>query len=91
MKIINTFIAVAAFTTAVAVSPALSQEMKTYEVDSWPAGITSVPCDAWMRKPDGSWQQIVPIKNGNNIINAFSPLANTDSARMLDARCRGKH
>jgi hypothetical protein len=84
----------AAFVFALIAEPAFAQTpdpAPAYTVNGWPAGLANVPCDAFKKKPDGSWAQTgtIIVQPGNTRMNGNTFAAGRES-RMLDQRCGGQ-
>jgi UDP-N-acetyl-D-mannosaminuronate dehydrogenase len=77
--------------------PAAAQEAadddEIYGVDSWPAGLKNVPCEAFKQNPDKSWSQaaVIVVQPGNLRMTGHTFKDGTGEAKMLDRRCARKN
>jgi hypothetical protein len=60
-----------------------------YTVSGWPAGLGTVPCDAFVKNANGSWSQTgtIVIEPGNNVYS-HNTFLNTLETRILEDHCR---
>jgi hypothetical protein len=89
MRLLDPFL-VATLATGLIVSSGVATRAATFTVQQWPRDIGKVPCEAWTKRPDGSWAQAAPIQAGALIITGKSFSPSTGEGRMLDAKCPGK-
>jgi hypothetical protein len=59
-----------------------------YTISGWPAGLGSVPCDAFVKNANGSWSQTgtIVIEPGNSV-NSHNTFLNTLETHILDEHC----
>lgn len=67
-----------------AISQASAQQ--TYTIQSWPAELDRVPCEAWKRNPDGSIGQTGTIIVGRTKMTGNS-FKNTVEAGVIEKKC----
>jgi hypothetical protein len=59
----------------------------TYTIESYPAGLADVPCDAFRKDPDGSWTQVAILVAGGALIPAGNNFKNTAESRIIEKKC----
>jgi hypothetical protein len=73
---------------ALAQTPA-PERSKTYRIDSWPDGLKTVPCDAFVPVSSGGWSLDATIIAPHHI-EAFNTYGSGPIADIIEAHC-GKH
>jgi hypothetical protein len=71
------------------VATAASAHAETfYTIHGWPAGLSAVPCDAFVKNTNGSWSQTgtIVIEPGNNVYS-HNTFLNTLETRIIDEHC----
>jgi hypothetical protein len=70
-----------------------SDDEDIYGIDSWPAGLKEVPCEAFKQNADKSWSQAatIVVQPGNLRMTGHTFKKGTAEAKMLDRRCARKN
>ncbi|MBN9083268.1 MAG: hypothetical protein BGP04_03590 [Rhizobiales bacterium 62-17] len=81
--------AAAACAASVLVMAPVSQAATEFSVLSWPDGLKYVPCAAFHKLPDGTWEQAaaIHVSGANAKTLSGNRYKNTSQSRMLEARC----
>ena len=64
----------------------VSAKAGTYEVDSWPGDIDSIPCAAWTKTSDGTWMLKGALKLGASVVENVGVRGDA-AARKVEKKC----
>jgi len=70
-------------------APVVARAGDTYNVDSWPRDVETIPCSAWNHYPDGTWALNGYVKVGASIIENVG-FKGDSTAHLLDKTCGKK-
>jgi hypothetical protein len=68
------------------VSWVAAAKAETYEVESWPGDIASIPCSAWTKLGDGGWALKGSLKISASIVDNVGVKGDA-AAHYLDRHC----
>jgi hypothetical protein len=70
-------------------APVVARAGDTYNVDSWPRDVETIPCSAWSHYPDGTWALNGYVKVGASIVENVG-FKGDSTAHLLDKTCGKK-
>lgn len=86
---LKSMIAAAVCAASIVTMTPASQAAAEFSVLSWPDGLKYVPCAAFNKLSDGTWEQAAPIHIGGANARELTGtrFKNTSQSRVLEARC----
>jgi hypothetical protein len=60
----------------------------TYTINSYPAGLADLPCDAFEKNADGSWTQVAILIAGGTLIPVGNRFKDTAETRIIEKKCK---
>lgn len=61
---------------------------ETYTIQNWPGDLDQVPCEAWIKNPDGSWTQTGIIVSSTDAHGGMTFGPDDLEARIVEKKCR---